>query len=104
MKSSSAISGFVFLALITAVYSFKKKYNNLQDIIYRFLLSTTMILLVLEFVCIYTIKCSVEYGQLVIFNELLCRIYILIYIVLFIGIIGYVRSLANNKVYQKTWI
>ena len=95
------ISGFVFLALITAVYSFKKKYNNLQDIIYRFLLSTTMILLVLEFVCIYTIKCSVEYGQLVIFNELLCRIYILIYIVLFIGIIGYVRSLANNKVYQK---
>ena len=95
------ISGFVFILLIAIVYLSKKKYNNLQNVIYRFLLFTTIAVLILEFICVFTMYNSVEFGKLVILNEFLCRIYILAYIALFVGIIGYVRSLTINKTYNK---
>ena len=95
------ISGFVFILLIAIVYLSKKKYNNLQNVIYRFLLFTTIAVLILEFICVFTMYNSVEFGKLVILNEFLCRIYILTYIALFAGIIGYVRSLTINKTYNK---
>ena len=95
------ISGFVFILLIAIVYLSKKKYNNLQNVIYRFLLFTTIAVLILEFICVFTMYNSVEFGKLVILNEFLCRIYILTYIALFVGIIGYVRSLTINKTYNK---
>ena len=92
-------SAFIFTVLITVVYIFKKKYQGIQNMIYRSLLVITLVILVLEFICIYTMSIS---DQIPLINEFLCRIYLLVYLAWFVSIIGYVRSISINKVYKKS--
>ena len=91
-------SALVFTVLITTIYFFKKQYKTIQNMIYRSLLIITLIILVLEFICIYTISIR---TQIPVINELVCRVYILVYLAWFVSIVGYVRSLSTDKHYEK---
>ena len=92
------LSGMVFITFIAAIYFTKKKYKSLENSIYRFLLITTMVLLVLELVCVYTMSIR---DKIPIINEFLCRLYILGDVVWFVVIIGYVKSLSVDKKYDN---
>lgn len=92
------LSGMVFITFIAAIYFTKKKYKSLENSIYRFLLITTMVLLVLELVCVYTMSIR---DKISIINEFLCRLYILGDVVWFVVIIGYVKSLSVDKKYDN---
>ena len=92
-------SALVFIILIAMVYIFKKKYQGIQNMIYRSLLVITIIILILEFICVYTMSIR---EQIPLINEFLCRTYLLIYLAWFISIVGYVRSVSTNKEYKKS--
>ena len=91
------LSGFVFTILIAAVYFTKKKYNNVENNIYRFLLITTILLLILEFICVYTMSIR---DKIPVLNEFLCRLYILGDVIWFNGIIAYLRVISEEKKYS----
>ena len=92
-------SALVFTILIAAVYVFKKKYQGIQNMIYRSLLVITLIILMLELICVYTMSIR---EQIPLINEFLCRTYLLAYLAWFISIVGYVRSVSINKEYKKS--
>lgn len=92
------ISGFIFSILIAAVYFTKKKYKNVENNIYRFLLITTIILLLLEFICVYTMSIR---DKIPVLNEFLCRLYILGDVVWFNWILAYLRVISENKKYTS---
>lgn len=92
------ISGFIFSILIAAVYFTKKKYSNVENNIYRFLLITTILLLILEFICVYTMSIR---DKIPLLNELLCRLYILGDVIWFNGILAYLRVISENKKYNN---
>ncbi|MDD6879278.1 MAG: response regulator [bacterium] len=92
------ISGFVFTTVITIVYFIKKKYSNVENNIYRFLLLWTLFLLILEFVCVYTMA---NRNIIPIINELLCRGFILGCIIWFVSIILYMRCVVSDKKYNN---
>ena len=68
------ICALVFLLLVSFMYLSKKKFKNLENNIYAFLLVLTIILLVLEIVCVYTMSIR---DIIPLVNEILCRGYIL---------------------------
>lgn len=92
------LSGLIFTLFIAIIYFTKKKYKSLENSIYRFLLIITIILLVLELVCVYTMSIR---DSIPILNEFLCRLYILGDVVWFVVIIGYVKSLSTTKKYDS---
>ena len=68
------ICALVFLFLVTIMYLSKKKFKNLENNIFGFMLIFTMFLLVLEIVCVITMK---NRDKIPVLNEILCRGYIL---------------------------
>lgn len=91
-------SGLVFTLLIAIVYFIKKKYKNIENNIYRFILITTIFLLVLEIICVFTMA---NRASIPIINEILCRIYILGDIVWISAILIYIRSFHAGNIYTK---
>ena len=91
------ISGLIFTLLISAIYFSKKKYKSLENSIYRFLLMVTIILLLLEFLSVYTMSIR---DKIPLLNEFVCRLFILGDMVWFICIIAYLRSLVTAKKYS----
>lgn len=90
------ICALVFLLLVTFMYVSKKKFKNLENNVYAFLLVLTIILLVLEIVCVYTMSIR---DKIPIINEILCRGYILGTIVWITCLMIYIWSLGNkNKI------
>ena len=92
------ICGLVFLILIMLMYFTKKKFNNLENSIYRFMIVLTFINLVLEFICVYTMSIR---QQIPIVNEIFCRGYILGCIVWAITFISYIFSLGRKDLFKK---
>lgn len=91
------ISGLIFITLISVVYFTKKKYNSLDNNIYRFLLILTIILLFLEIITVYTMSIR---DRIPVLNEILCRIFILGDMIWFLAIVGYIKSLSTTKKYD----
>ena len=90
------ICGLIFLTLIMVMYIFKKKFNNLENKIYRIMMFIVFFLLILEIVCVYTMSIR---SKIPILNEVLCRIYIFGSIVFVSFFILYMLSLGiiNNE-------
>lgn len=92
------ICGLVFLSLITLMYLSKKKYDSLENTIYRFLLILTMILLVIE-LCFVIAMGKVSTPGII--NEVLARLYILGCIVWFTCLIFYIWSLGKKGISKE---
>jgi len=93
------LSGLIFTVLIAAFYFTKKRYRDIENNIYRFLLIITIVILLLELVCVYTMSIR---DQIPILNELLCRMFILATMTWFLTIIAYMRSVTTKKHYLTT--
>ena len=95
-----SICALVFLSLVGIMYLSKKKYKNLENNIFAFMLVFTIVLLILEIVCVYTMSIRDEIQKL---NEVLCREYILGTIIWTTSFIAYIWSLGtrNKKVKNK---
>ncbi len=89
------ICGLVFLFLITLMYVSKKKYDSLENTIYRFLLILTMILLFIELFFVISMGKVSSPG---IINEVLARSYILGCIIWFTCLIVYIWSLGKKGI------
>lgn len=92
------IAGLIFLSVIAVISFTKKKYNNIENYIYRFLLIITLFLLLLEVICVFSMA---NRDKIPLLNEILCRLYILGDIVWFIAIAGYTKCLGDNKQYKS---
>lgn len=92
------LSGLIFTSVIANVYLEKKKYNSLENNIYRFLIIQTLFLLVLELCCVVTM--SIRF-QIPVINEILCRLYILGDLVWILTLIAYVKTLVSSNKYAN---
>lgn len=92
------IVGFIFLLIITIVYFTKKKYKGLTNSVYCFLLILTIILSILEIICVYTMA---NRENLFIFNEIMCRSYIFFCIVWVMNFILYLWSYENKEKFKR---
>ena len=92
------LSGLVFTLLIAIIYFSKKKYDNLENKIYSFLLLWTIFLLLLELYCVFTMKIRNIHPLI---NEILCRGYILGAAVWIVTLVLYVIILSNQEKYKK---
>ncbi len=89
------VCALVFLSFIAVMYFTKKKYDSIENNIYRFMLILTIFLLVLELACVF----SMAYRSYIpLLNEILCRGYILGTIIWATSLILYILSLGvKNK-------
>ena len=94
-----ALSGIIFVSLIAAIYFTKKKYNNIENNIYRALLIITIILLISKFVCGYTMY---HREEMPILNEMSGRICILFAITWFVVAVAYMRLVLSDIKYKST--
>lgn len=92
------LSGLIFSLLIAIIYFSKKKYGDLENKLYSFLLLWTIFLLVLELYCVFTMKIRNLHPLL---NEILCRGYIFGAATWIVTVVLYVVILNNNKKYTK---
>lgn len=93
------ISGLVFTLVIAIVYLTKKKYNDVENSLYRFLLVLTIGLFILELYCVFTMSIRDKYPIL---NEFLCRFYILGAVTWFIALLIYIWISGNSEKYKDT--
>ena len=89
------ICALVFLSLITIMYLSKKKFKNLENNIFGFMIIFTMFLLILEIVCVITMS---NRDKIPLLNEILCRGYILGTIIWATCLIVYLWSLGAKNV------
>ena len=89
------IVGLIFTITIAIIYFRKKKYNDLKNSIYRFILLYTIFLGIAEIVCVYTMSIR---NEIPVFNEILCRTYLLGIITWFSAIVCYIISQLNENI------
>ena len=99
------ICGLIFLFLVLIMYLSKKKYDSLENKIYRFMLYLTIALLFIELIFAISLHYTKHVG---IFNEIIARSYLLGCIIWVTCLIVYVWSLGkksqikqNTKKYKK---
>ena len=88
------ISGLLFISLIAIISLSKKKYNNVENKVFRFQLIYTIFLLILEIASTFSMGIKTTPP---IVRELLCRGYILGVIVWFINIYCYLICISSEK-------
>ena len=88
------IVGLVFTLVIAVVYFSKKKYSDSENVLYRFMLILTIFLFFLELYCVFTMK---HRDKFPLFNELMCRLYILGAVTWFVCLLIYVWLSGNNE-------
>jgi len=93
-----SVCALVFTVLVGFMYLSKKKFKNLENNIYAFMLLLTIVLLVLEIVCVVTMSVK---DKIPLVNEILCRGYILGSIIWVMCLIIYVWSLGNKNSVKK---
>lgn len=88
-----AICGLIFLLLVDIMYLTKKKYDGVENAVYRFMLILSTILLILEILFV----CSVRYSKFDLIDEILARTYLLGCIMWATNLIVYMISLGKKK-------
>lgn len=88
------IVGLVFTLVIAVVYFSKKKYSDSENVLYRFMLILTIFLFFLEIYCVFTMK---HRDKFPLFNELMCRLYILGAVTWFVCLLIYVWISGNDE-------
>lgn len=92
------ICGIVFLTLVLIVAFLKKKFNNIENKIFRFIMIFTYFLLFLEVTCVITMY---NREKIPILNEILCRTYILGTVVFVSTFALYMSTLGTTKENSK---
>lgn len=92
-------AGLIFTSVVANFYLEKKRYKNLENYIYRISLIVTLLLLVLELACVYTMSIR---DTIPVLNEILCRTYILGCCIWFNLVVAYVKSQFTEKKYTTT--
>lgn len=87
------ICAILFLIIIIYMYFSKRKWSGIQNTIYCFMLVLTMLMLILELLCVYTISVRYKFPAL---NEVLCRLYILGVIIWTSCMIAYIYAITNR--------
>lgn len=95
---SLSLSGLVFAIVIAVVYYRKKKYQTVENNVYKALIFLTIGLLVLEITC--NIIISYRF-QLPLLTEILCRLYIFGDALWFIFLIAYMEAFLTPEKYEK---
>ena len=88
------ICGLMFLTLVTAMYSSKKKFRSIENTVYRFLLIITLLLFIIEFASVITMYYR---HQIPLVNEMVCRSYLLFSIIWVTGLFVYIWSLGKKS-------
>lgn len=88
------ICALVFLSLVMVMSFFKKKFNSLENSVYRFMMFLTLFLLILEIICVGTMA---NRNFIPVLNEVLCRLYILGALVFVSCFIIYIWTLGSKK-------
>lgn len=88
------IVGLVFTLVIAVVYFSKKKYSDSENVLYRFMVILTIFLFFLEIYCVFTMK---HRDKFPLFNELMCRLYILGAVTWFVCLLIYVWISGNDE-------
>ncbi len=88
------ICALVFCILVGIMFLSKKKFKDLANNIYAFMLVLTIILLFIEIFCAYTMSIR---DQIPLLNEILCRGYILGSIIWVICLIIYIWNLSDEN-------
>ena len=89
------IVGLIFTITIAIIYFRKKKYKDLKNSIYRFILLYTIFLGVAEIFCVYTMSIR---NEIPVFNEIICRTYLLGIITWFSAIVCYIISQLYDNI------
>lgn len=89
------ICGLVFLSLVSLLYFTKKRYNSLENSIYRVLFIFTWFMLLQEILCVVAIRYEWVY------KELICRSYLLSDIIWVTLLIAYISSFSVKTVNKK---
>ena len=98
------ICGIVFLSLVSLLYFSKKKYNSLENSVYKTMFIITWFMLILEVAYCFVMPNRNEY---VLLNEILCRLYLLditIWLCLLLAYIWVKRNKMDKKDLKKTKI
>lgn len=90
--------GLVFLIVILTMYAAKKKYNSLQNRLFKFLLVFTLIMLFEELIYVYTMY---NMDTMPTINSFTCRIYLFSTIIWMVTFFFYVWSLERNVTEQS---
>lgn len=93
-----SICGLVFTILISIVYTSKKRYENIENKLYRILLSTTYFILGLEIMYVFTIYFIDEFPLI---NEFVCRVYIFLCCFWLIHNMIYMYIIFKKKEYKN---
>ena len=91
-------SGLLFISLIAVIYFQKKNYKSVENQIYKFLLVLTIVLLLLELVCVYAMSIR---NTIPLLTVVLCRMYILGAVIWFITIVGYLICISSDVQYSS---
>lgn len=92
------IVGLLLVLIIALVYFTKKKYKGLNNSVYLILICLTILLSFIEIICVYTMSHRID---MYLFNEIMCRSYILFCIIWVLCFILYLWSYGNNNKYLK---
>ena len=95
---SLSLSGLVFALVIAVVYFKKKKYNSVENNIYRVLIVLTIFLLILEMACNIMITYREDFP---LFTEILCRSLLLGGSFWFIFLIAYMEAFLTPEKYKS---
>lgn len=87
------VCALVFLGLISIFYFVKKKHRTLENDLFTGLLIITIILLIWEILCVFTMKNRIFFPM---FNEIMCRLYILGVIVWLSLLLIYLWTLGKS--------
>lgn len=92
-----AVCGLIFVFLISVMYMSKKKYDGVENAVYRFLLVVTNMTLILEI----AFACTMEYSNSAILKEVMARGYLLFSIFWATGLCMYMISLRTTNFFKK---
>ena len=92
------ISGFVFTLLIAIIYFAKKKYSEIENKVYGFMLLWTLLLLLLELCCVFLMHMRNLHPVL---NEIFCRFYLFGAIVWTLLAVVYTSILSKREKYSS---
>lgn len=95
---SLTLLSILFIVTISVFYFRKKKYNDFNNYIYRYLLILTMFLLVLELICVFTMSIN---DKIPILNEVLCRFYIFGTLVWLSILIAYIYCVTYSDKFKS---
>ena len=93
-----SLCGLIFTIIISVIYITKKRYENIENKLYRILLCTTYFVLGLEITYVFTIYYM---DKIPLINELVCRLYILFCCFWLIHNMIYMYVIFKKKEYKN---